>query len=339
MPDNNNENGRSVDRTGRLHKIQQMLASRHVVPRDAFLEELDISRATFKRDLEYLRERLALPIAWDRDAGGYRMDTRDTAHASYQLPGLWLSSDEMYSLLAIEQLLNRIEPGLFDRQLGPLRGRIRQLLETGDHSLEDFEQRIRLPGIEPGAIDASLFQTLIAALLYRRRLGIELQDRLSDSVQGYEISPQRLVHFREHWYLDAWCHDPPELCSIPLDSVVSARPIDKRAREITRKTLDAELGAGYRVFAGRKTHTAVLKFSPQRARWAARDRWHSDQQGSWELDGGYVLQVPFGDPRELLPDILKYGDGVVVLGPPALRAEVRKRLKAAAAGYRSPRRR
>ncbi|MGH8496137.1 MAG: helix-turn-helix transcriptional regulator [Gammaproteobacteria bacterium] len=328
-----------MDRTGRLNRIQQLLASRRVVSRDVFLRELGVSRATFKRDLEYLRERLMAPIIWDRDAGGYRMAERRSGQTSYQLPGLWLSSDELYALLAIEQLLSRIEPRLLRRQLGPLRAGVRKLIEAGDHSLEEFESRVRLQGIEPGAIDAQLFQALIAALLHRRRLSVEQQERRSNSMRQFEVSPQRLVHSRERWYLDAWCHEPAGLRSFPLDAMVSARLIDRRAREITAATLDAELGAGYGIFVERKPNTAVLKFSPQCARRAAADRWHPDQQGAWELDGGYSLQVPFGDPRELVPHILAYGEDVVVLRPPKLRAEVRKRLKAAAAAYRGARRR
>ena len=44
------------------------------MPRDAFLDELEVSLATFKRDLEYMRDRLNEPIAWDADAGGYRYE-------------------------------------------------------------------------------------------------------------------------------------------------------------------------------------------------------------------------------------------------------------------------
>lgn len=328
-----------MDRTERLNRIQQLLASRRAVSRDAFLRELRMSRATFKRDLEYLRERVGVPIVWDRDAGGYRLTERNAAFASYQLPGLWLNADEIHALLAIDQLLARFEPGLLRRQLEPFRSRIRRLVEAGDHSLEEIERRIRVLGIEPGTADPQLFQTLIGALLHRRRLRIEQQHRLADSARHLEVSPQRLVHFRSSWYLDAWCHEPAGLSSFPLDTILAAQPIDKRAREITSKTLDAELGATHGVFPDRKTHTAVLKFSSQRAAWVARERWHPDQAGAWELDGGYVLRVPFGDPLELVPDILKYGSDLVVLGPPALRAEVNRRLKAAAASYRRTRRR
>ena len=67
-----------MNRTERFYKIDQMLHERRVVPIEVFLEELDVSRATFKRDIEYMRDRLHAPIVWDRDAGGYHFENVKT---------------------------------------------------------------------------------------------------------------------------------------------------------------------------------------------------------------------------------------------------------------------
>jgi predicted DNA-binding transcriptional regulator YafY len=45
-----------MDRTERFYKIQKMLSDRKLVTTEQFLKELEISRATFRRDLEYLRD-------------------------------------------------------------------------------------------------------------------------------------------------------------------------------------------------------------------------------------------------------------------------------------------
>ena len=74
-------------------------------------------------------------------------------------------------------------------------------------------------------------------------------------------------------------------------------------------------------------------FEPRRARWIARERWHRDQRAEWRADGRYVLHVPYGDPRELIMDLLRFGADVEVLAPAELRAEVAGQLAAAAARY------
>ncbi len=62
-----------MDRTERFYLIKRLLGEGRVVGIDTFLDRIEVSRATFKRDIEYLRSRMRVPIVWDREAGGYRL--------------------------------------------------------------------------------------------------------------------------------------------------------------------------------------------------------------------------------------------------------------------------
>jgi predicted DNA-binding transcriptional regulator YafY len=97
--------------------------------------------------------------------------------------------------------------------------------------------------------------------------------------------------------------------------------------------LDAHLASGYGIFAGRDTQWAVLKFTPEAARWVSAQSWHPKQRSRTEADGSYVLEVPYAQDRELLMEILKYADDVEVLSPPALRQRVADALAKAARRY------
>src|SRR5437868_3316048 len=81
----------TMDRTERFYKIDQLLQNRPTVPIREFLDALGVSLATFKRDLEYMRDRLNAPIVWDRDSNGYRFEQAKGAGARYELPGLWFN--------------------------------------------------------------------------------------------------------------------------------------------------------------------------------------------------------------------------------------------------------
>jgi len=322
-----------MDRTERFYKIQRLLNQRKVVPRDAFISELEVSRATFKRDLEYLRDRMQMPIVWDREQGGYRIDKAAATAHLFQLPGLWFSSEEIYALLTMEHMLERLQPGLLGPQLRPLRELIRRALESGDFPASEVNRRIRILQIGVRPIESTTFQAISSALLSRRRLSIKHYQRARDENLDREISPQRLVYYRDNWYLDTWCHLRKALRTFSVDAITGATVLMKRAREITDKTLDETLGAGFGIFSGKKTQMAVLRFSPIRARWVSRETWHSEQDGSYELDGAYILRVPYSDPRELVMDILKYGADVEVLAPASLRQMVKRQLTAAMAQY------
>ena len=140
-------------------------------------------------------------------------------------------------------------------------------------------------------------------------------------------APHRLVHYRDTWYLDAYCHLRSGLRTFALDGVESVRILGKTARDIRETKLDEELGDSYGIFSGKAVHTAVLRFTPRRAQWVKNECWHPQQHSEAAADGSLILKVPYSDHRELLMDILRYGPDVEVLEPKLLRAQVRDALK------------
>ena len=329
-----------MDRTERFYRIDALLRERGVVPIETFLGELEVSRATFKRDLEYLRDRLHAPIAWDRDLRGYRFVEPAPAAPRYALPGLWLNEAEIRALLALRELLEKVHPGLLGPHVEPLIERARALLGgVDDGAPSEVARRVRILHAPRREVRSDEFGTICEALLARRRVRVVHYSRPRDETLERSLSPQRLVHYRENWYLDAWCHLRNGLRSFALDCVRHAEVVDEPAREISDVTLDRDLGAGYGIFAGGgRPRSAHLRFSAVQARWVADEVWHSRQEGAFDASGRYVLKVPYTDARELVMNVLKYGAEVEVLGPADLRAEVAAALRAANAIYAASRR-
>ena len=310
-----------MDRTERFYKIEHLLREHRLVPLEWFLQELEISRATFKRDLEYLRERLNVPIEYDRDARGYRLTGKADTKQAAALPGVWFNAEECQALLSLWRLVHELEPRLLGPQAAPLLARLKLLLGR-NAPLDEVLNRIRLlpQGRRRHRLDT--FEQCAAALLARQRLWLRYYVRERDESTEREVSPQRLVYYRDNWYLDAWCHKVRGLRSFSLDAMRAVRQLEGAAREVPEKMLDAELSTGYGIFAGPARHTARLRFTAERARWIEREEWHPAQQGHYDKDGSYILEVPYADDRELVMDILKYGPDVTVLAPAALRDKV-----------------
>jgi predicted DNA-binding transcriptional regulator YafY len=338
-----------MDRLERFYKIQQLLESRRSVKLDEFLDGLGVSLATFKRDLEYMRDRFHAPIEWDRETRGYRLAGTMPATAAragagavtpgpphgpqFALPGLWFNASEIRALLTMQQLLAGVQPGLLEPHVKPLLTRLRSLLGAGEHPAEEVERRIRILHAASRGHDLPHFQAAASAVLKRQRLRIRYHNRQRDDITEREISPQRLVHYRDNWYLDAWCHLRQDLRSFAVDAIRVAEPVDKPARNIAEKELDEVLASGYGIFSGRTTTWARLRFSPERARWVSAEEWHPRQRGSFQSDGSYVLEVPFSDPRELLMDVMRHGAHVEVLAPAGLREQIAGELRAALGAY------
>lgn len=322
-----------MNRTERFYKIDQMLHERRVVPIEVFLEELDVSRATFKRDIEYMRDRLHAPIVWDRDAGGYHFENIKTTGPAYELPGLWFSAGELYALLAAHKLLGDIEPGILASHVAPLQARLAALLEASGHSATEITQRVRLLSMAKRTVESRFFTDITIALLERKRIEIDAWNRGRNETNTRTISPQRLIHYRDNWYVDAWCHLRNDLRSFSVDAIQRVKVLREKARNVASAKLDEHFASAYGIFGGQATAWAILRFSPERARWVQSERWHSEQQAEVLPDGSYRLRVPYADARELLMDILRHGRHVEVEGPESLRRLVADEVSALTGMY------
>lgn len=323
-----------MNRTERLYRIDQLLSERRALPLADFLADLGVSRATFKRDIEYLRDRLHAPIVWDREAQGYRLAQRPPNGPAYELPGLWFTSGEIYALLAAQKVLTEIEPGILAQRIAPLQTRLAALLETAGQPASEVADRVRLLSMGRRKVEPRHFTRIAKALLERRRLRITAYVRSRDEETERLVSPQRLVHYRDNWYLDCLCHLRRALRTFALENIRQARAMSEAAREVPEADLQAHFASSYGIFAGKPTNTAILRFTPERARWVEAECWHPQQQGEHLPDGSYRLKIPYGDPRELVMDILRHGASVQVEGPDSLRYQIRNEVHAVANLYR-----
>ena len=310
----------------RLHRIKYMIQARQCVPVKDFLSELEISLATFKRDLEYLRSRMNANIVYDRSMGGYRFD-KPLAGEKIELPGLWFSEKEATALVLMQHLLSSLDQGgLIGPHIEPMTNLIDGILGQTETSEKELRKRLKVFGIAARKTSKNFFPDIGSALLKRKRLLITYYSRGTNETTEREISPQRLIHYRDNWYLDAYCHLRNELRSFSVDGIKSVALLNSKADDIPEKTLHENFAESYEIFSGKATQRARLRFTPERSRWVAAEQWHGQQVGSFEKDGSYILEFNYNQDPELVMDILKHGSGVEVLTPTSLRKRIKDEL-------------
>ena len=89
--------------------------------------------------------------------------------------------------------------------------------------------------------------------------------------------------------------------ALGADRNVQARQ-GRTATKPREKTVQAEMDAGYGVYAGRKAQWATLVFEPRAAQWISHEQWHPEQEGRWLEDGRYELRLR-GDLLESIEPI------------------------------------
>ena len=315
-----------MDRFDRIYALHKALSSvRRGRTVHQLAEILECDPSTAKRIIRTMRDQLGAPILFDRALKAYRYAPEE-AHGTYELPGLWFTSEELFALVTSHQLLGQIQPGLLDSGIAPLRQRIEGLLAQRARSAGDLTRRVRILGSAAHRAPPEVFGPVADALATRKRLGFTYDARGSGRKRARKVSPQRLVHYRDSWYLDGLDHDAAALRTFALDRISAVRVTSDPAEELADSVLDAHLAAGYGLFAGAATDEAVLRFSAHRARWVADECWHRAQTGQWLADGRYELRFPCRVSPELVGDVLRHAGEVEVVGPAALREAVNRAL-------------
>lgn len=321
-----------MDRMEQIIRLHRLLkGKRRAVPRQQLEQEFGISRASLTRLIAFCRDRIHMPIHFNRDLGGYVYE--EAQRDSFELPGLWFSANELRALMVSHRLLGEIEPGVLRELVNPLQQRLESLLEHGHAGSREVWQRVRILPIANRTSRLEDFQLVADALITRKRLRVVYSGRGRGEVNERWLSPQRLIYYRDNWYLDAWCHLRQDLRTFSLDRL-RVLETGNKARDIPDSKLDAHVSKSYGIFAGKPKGRAVIHFSADAARWVADEEWHPEQQSRHLEDGRWELVVPYGDPTELIRDILRFGPEAEVVGPESLREVVRDRLSRALRQYR-----
>jgi proteasome accessory factor C len=321
-----------MDKFDRIFHLHAILSSRRTaIPPDDLMAKLECSKATLHRTINALKDYLNAPVIFDANAGGYTY-ARESQGEAYELPGLWFTPRELQALALMQRLLNDAGGGLLEEHLGPLAKRLSEITKHHRLSLGEAESRLRFPSIGARPTGKN-FDIVTAATLQRRKLWIEYHARSDDKRTERTISPQRIAHYRETWYLDAWDEGRDALRSFSVDRIIRATVLDEPALDVPEQELDAHFATAYGIFGGKADKVATLRFTPERARWVADEKWHPEQQAEWLPDGSYQLKIPYRDCRELVMDIMRHGAEVEVVGPDELRDEVKHQTRRALDRY------
>jgi len=211
--------------------------------------------------------------------------------------------------------------------------RLSVMMDSTHMQAQELQRRVRILGAARREVPSQFFELVGLALTKRRRLRITYFTRSRNETSERTLSPQRLVHHRNTWYLDAWCHSSKALKRFALDAVSEANILDEPAKEMALSTVEKIMDEGYGIYAGAKLRWATLVFTPRSAVWVAPEQWHPEQKSRTLPDGSLELKVPYTHDDELLMDIQRHGVDVRVVSPKELRDKLLSGLKQAVNQY------
>lgn len=315
-----------IDKIQQLHRL--FTSHRYPIPIRVIAEKLECSHKTAKGYINILRDYLHAPLIYEQPSKGWHYDK---SAEKFELPGLWLTAKELLSLSTILNLLDDINEGLLGKEISVVQKQLKKLIASRGIAFNHFISLIKYIPTNKRSIANNCFSTLIESLIKDQQLTIQYTDYQQNKSQR-TISPQRLIHYQENWYIDAWCHKRQALRSFMLPRITKAIKEKESAVKISAQELDQYYQSSYGIFAGEAKHTAVLKFYPPVISEVSSIEWHPEQASQTKNDH-YLLSIPYNDDRELIRDILKYGSNVVVLSPSSLRRKVTRIIQKMAEQY------
>lgn len=308
-----------MDRLDRIYHIHRILSDRRTPIRTEELEDrLECSRSTVMRDIGWLRDIMGAPAEYIKPAGYFY----DRKQGDFELPGLWLNDIELQSLLSMHHLVENLQPGVLSSLIDPIRDRITELLNARHLAGSSVPNKVKIIAQSARAIPTETYRTVVQSLAQNKMITIRYQARQGAKDEVRKLSPQKLIRYRDNWYVDAWCHNRDALRSFSLDRIREIDLSEDNCISVEDDVLLAHYAGAYGIYAGEASERAVLKFSPFAAEWVADESWHPKQQGEWLEDGSYQLTLPYNQTHELIGEIMRWTPEVEIIAPESLKDTV-----------------
>jgi len=303
----------------KLFLLDRLLSdSKYPVSQSRILDCLECSRSTFFRLKNFLIY-LGVPLEFDQKYKGYFYNTKDGDRI--RLLNIWFTAKELQAFASLDKAVNELSQGLFGDTFKPFRQKIDSLFKAQNINPSQWRQKIKVISIGNRKIDETILKTITDAALKKRRVEI-IHKPLGKAPVSREISPVTLIRYRDNWYIDAWCHLRSGLRTFAIDRILSCKICKGEFKIVNQEILEKYFGAAFGIFTGPPRATAEIVFKGDAAEEVSKQQWHPLQESSTNNDGTYTLKIPYSDSRELIMDILKWGDLAEVKGPEELREEI-----------------
>jgi proteasome accessory factor B len=293
-------------------------------------DDLEVSSKTIQRDIDFMRDRLGLPIDYDPLRFGFYY-TEDVE----AFPTIEVSEGEVAALFVAQKALAQYKGTPFER---PLRSAFRKIADSlkdrVSFSWSDLEEAISFHSAGASVADLELFEKVSQAVL--RSVELEFEYRKLNS-KGYEprrVRPLHIASLENQWYVFAEDLERKDLRTFALPRMRNVRLTNTTFRRPANFSISKVLSGSFGVFEGGKKHRIKLQFDAFAGRLVSERTWHESQKFREAKDGSATLELELGSLEEIQRWVLSWGSHVRVLGPDELRVRVRKEAEAIVQRYR-----
>ncbi len=301
-------------------RIHQALQSSDFPNACALARQLEVCTKTIHRDIEFMRDRMGLPIEYHPGRNGYHY----TAEVA-TFPSLQISEGELVALVIAEKALEQYRGTPFEKPLLSALRKIQQSLpETISVDLDQVAQTISFRTRAEPILNLEIFDALARAAAHRQQLELVYRKPGSRQPETRLVDPYHLANINGEWYLFAWDHARRDIRTFVPARVRSVRTTGRTFPRPEGFSLEKRLRDCFGVHSGHGRHDVLIRFSPRAADYIREKKWHESQQLRDLPNGGVELRLRLSSLVEVERWVLSWGGEAVVCRPPELADAVRR---------------
>jgi proteasome accessory factor B len=286
--------------------------------------ELEVSTKSIHRDIEFMRDRLELPIAYDSARHGFHYTSEVTS-----FPTMQITEGEIFALVVAEKALQQYRGTNFEKPLlSAIKKMERALPDTISLNLADIEQTISFSTRAEPIVNLEVFDALAKAAAHRRQVELAYRKPGQSKAETRLLDPYHLANINGEWYLFAYDHARRDIRTFVPARVQSVRATGKTFPRPAKFSLEKRLRGSFGVHSGSGEHEILICFNARAADIVREKKWHESQQLRELKPGGVELRLKLSSLVEIERWVLSWGGDAKVIKPRALADSVRAAARA-----------
>ena len=292
-------------------RIHQALQSGRHPNASTLAASLEVSSKSIHRDLEFMRDRMELPLEYDPARKGYHY-TQEVGN----FPTLQITEGELFALLVAEKALQQYRGTAFARPLlSAFKKMAAALPDTVSLNIADWEQTISFRTRAEPIVKLETFDTLAKAAAQRKQLQLTYRKPGQKATELRIVDPYHLANINGEWFLFAWCHLRRDIRTFVPARILAAEPTGKTFARPQKFSLEKRLRDSFGVQSGQGIFDVVLQFNEIAADYIREKRWHESQQLRELRDGGVELRLKLSSLAEVERWVLGWAGNARVIQP------------------------
>ena len=277
-------------------------------------EQFEISAKTAQRDIDFMRDRLLCPLHYDSSQKGYYYDDE-----TFSLPMVYLSSEELSSLLIARKMLQDISGGYIGEEISSIVDKITNVLSKHMSMGDRIDDTFSFQLIEYSPVPDTVFKVILEGCLKQNCLSFTYYSPVREEKSLRTVDPYHLFNYMGSWHLIGYCRLRKEIRDFALSRVSEAKVLTESFKIPADFDFKKYFLSTFGLYKGKTTKEVTLRFTPEKSKWIKDQIWHKDQKVKYLKDGSLELSFPVSDFSEIKREILKHGDMVEVAKPKDLR--------------------